>query len=59
MTQNLAKNITCPFGKSASPAVAVDGTLDVALLEVQAASSQARIRQTLSPLLGIRSQAKP
>lgn len=58
MVQKPAKNVTCSFGKSASHAVAVDGTLDMALLEVQAASSQVLIRQTLSPLLGIRPQAK-
>jgi len=35
------KNTTCPLSKSASHAVIVDGTLDTALPEVQAASSQA------------------
>lgn len=38
MVQNPAKGVTCPLSKSASHAVTVDGTLDAALLEVQAAS---------------------
>lgn len=43
--------MTCPLGKSVSHDVTVDGTLDTAVLEVQAASSQ-------TPLSGAQADAQ-